>query len=68
MVDGRTAEERWRLAMVAILYSGTIEFTQLFIPDRSADVDDVIVNVAGAMLGYLVYVLVLRPREGRPAP
>jgi len=58
----------WRLALVAILYSGTIEFTQLFIPDRSADVDDVIVNVAGAMLGYLVYVLVLRRREDRRAP
>ena len=55
---------RWRLALVAILYSATIEFTQLFIPDRSADVDDVIVNVFGAMLGFLVYVLVARrPRE-----
>ena len=54
----------WRLALVAILYSATIEFTQLFIPDRSADVDDVIVNVFGAMLGFLVYVLVARrPRE-----
>ena len=50
----------WRLALVAILYSGTIEFTQLFIPDRSADVDDVIVNVIGALLGFAVYVLVLR--------
>jgi glycopeptide antibiotics resistance protein len=50
----------WRLALVAILYSVTIEFTQLFIPDRSADVDDVIVNVIGAMLGFAVYVLVLR--------
>jgi len=54
----------WRLAPVAILYSGTIEFTQLFIPDRSADVDDVIVNLIGAMLGFAVYVLVSRrPRE-----
>ena len=50
----------WRLALVAILYSGTIEFTQLFIPDRSADVDDVIVNLIGAMLGFAVYALVLR--------
>jgi len=50
----------WRLALVAILYSGTIEFTQLFIPDRSADVDDIIVNVIGAMLGFAVYALVLR--------
>ena len=50
----------WRLGLVAILYSGTIEFTQLFIPDRSADVDDVIVNVTGALLGFVVWWLVLR--------
>jgi glycopeptide antibiotics resistance protein len=50
----------WRLALVAILYSGTIEFTQIFIPDRSADVDDVIVNVTGALLGFVVWWLVLR--------
>ena len=50
----------WRIALVAILYSGTIEFTQLFIPDRSADVDDVIVNVTGALLGFVVWWLVLR--------
>jgi glycopeptide antibiotics resistance protein len=50
----------WRLAPVAFAYSATIEFTQIFIPDRSADVDDVIVNVIGALLGYLVWWLVLR--------
>lgn len=50
----------WRLALVAILYSGTIEFTQIFIPDRSADIDDVIVNVSGALLGFVVWWLVLR--------
>jgi glycopeptide antibiotics resistance protein len=58
----------WRLALVALAFSGAIEFTQLFIPDRSADVDDVIVNVAGALIGFVVYVLVLRPREDRRAP
>lgn len=50
----------WRLALFAFAYSATIEFTQLFIPDRSADVDDVIVNVLGALLGFVVGVLVLR--------
>jgi glycopeptide antibiotics resistance protein len=55
----------WRIALVALLYSVTIEFIQLAVPDRSADIDDVIVNVAGAMLGYLGFVIVraaLRPR------
>jgi glycopeptide antibiotics resistance protein len=50
----------WRVALVAFVFSATIEFIQLFIPDRSADVDDVIVNVIGALLGFAVYVLVLR--------
>lgn len=54
----------WRIALVALLYSVAIEVIQLAVPDRSADIDDVIVNVAGAMLGYLAFVIVraLRPR------
>lgn len=35
-----------------------IEVIQLAVPDRSADIDDVIVNVAGALLGYLAFVIV----------
>lgn len=44
----------WRIALVAVLYSVAIEVIQLAVPDRSADVDDVIVNVAGALLGYAI--------------
>ena len=44
----------WRLALVALLYSVAIELIQLVVPDRSADIDDVILNVAGALLGYLL--------------
>ncbi len=43
----------WRVAIVALLISTAIELTQLAVPDRSADIDDVIVNVTGALLGYL---------------
>jgi glycopeptide antibiotics resistance protein len=42
----------WRIAIVALLYSLAIELTQLAVRDRSADIDDVLVNVLGAMLGY----------------
>jgi glycopeptide antibiotics resistance protein len=42
----------WRIALVALLVSTSIELMQLAVPDRSADIDDVIVNVAGALLGY----------------
>jgi glycopeptide antibiotics resistance protein len=44
----------WRVALLALLVSTGIELTQLAVPDRSADVDDVFVNVAGALLGYVV--------------
>jgi len=43
----------WRVALLALLISTAIELTQLAVPDRSADIDDVIVNVSGALLGYL---------------
>jgi glycopeptide antibiotics resistance protein len=47
----------WRVFLVALAISTAIEVTQLWIPDRSADLDDVIVNVVGALLGYLVLVV-----------
>jgi glycopeptide antibiotics resistance protein len=52
----------WRLALVALLYSVAIELIQLAVPDRSADIDDVIVNVAGALLGFAVWRVVRRLR------
>lgn len=45
----------WRIALLALLSSAAIELIQLAVPDRSADIDDVIVNVAGALIGYLVF-------------
>ena len=45
----------WRIALVAVLYSVAIELIQRLVPARSADVDDVIVNVAGALLGWVIY-------------
>jgi glycopeptide antibiotics resistance protein len=60
----------WRIALVALLVSTAIELTQLLVPDRSADIDDVIVNVAGALLGYAMLKVgrqVLAPQElGKP--
>lgn len=55
----------WRVALVAVLVSAFIETVQLRIPNRSADVDDVLLNTVGALLGYAVLRLVrLRPRSG----
>jgi glycopeptide antibiotics resistance protein len=58
--------DRWLRVLVASLALSTaIELAQLGISDRSADVDDVLLNVAGAILGYAV-LLVLRIGSRRP--
>ncbi|MGH2393747.1 MAG: VanZ family protein [Candidatus Limnocylindria bacterium] len=58
--------DRWLRVLVASLALSTaIELAQLGIPDRSAEVDDVLLNVAGAIFGYAV-LLVLRIGSRRP--
>ena len=57
----------WRVLLVALVLSACIETAQLFIPDRSADVDDVMLNVVGALLGYWLLILIrMRPTTGEP--
>jgi glycopeptide antibiotics resistance protein len=59
----------WRVLLVAVLLSTSIELTQLVVPERSADVDDVLLNAIGALLGYfLLHTLGLRPRPQYPLP
>ena len=44
-----------------------IEAAQLWIPERSADVDDVMLNAVGALLGYWLLLLIRpRPSAGEP--
>ena len=58
--------DRWLRVLVASLALSTaIELAQLWIPDRSAEVDDVLLNVVGAILGYAV-LRVLRIGSRRP--
>jgi glycopeptide antibiotics resistance protein len=54
----------WRIALLALLVSTAIELTQLLVPDRSADIDDVLVNVAGALVGFGVFRLLQRITRG----
>ena len=54
-----------RVLVVAIALSVAIEIAQLWVPNRMADIDDVLLNVAGAMLGYALLSLV-RLGAGRP--
>ena len=57
----------WRVLLVALVLSACIETAQLFIPERSADVDDVMVNAVGALLGYWL-LLLIRLQPSRDAP
>lgn len=59
----------WRVLLAAALFSAGIELAQLAIPDRSADVDDVLLNALGALLGYfLLRAFRLQPRSQQPLP
>jgi glycopeptide antibiotics resistance protein len=57
----------WRVALLAVTVSSCIELAQLLVPDRSADVDDVLLNTLGALLGYGLLRL-LRFPTGPPGP
>ncbi|MBQ7492080.1 MAG: VanZ family protein [Clostridia bacterium] len=46
----------WKTALLCLLASCGIEFCQLFL-SRSVDVDDVILNLLGGLLGYLLFAL-----------
>ncbi len=50
----------WRVLLVAAALSLAIEVAQLWIPDRAFDVDDLLLNVIGAAIGYAIFSLVLR--------
>lgn len=53
----------WRILVLALLISVAVEIAQLWIPDRSADIDDVMLNVSGALLGFITYRVARRPRS-----
>jgi glycopeptide antibiotics resistance protein len=57
----------WRVLLAALVISVCIETAQLWIPERSADVDDVLVNVVGALLGYWILLLIgVQPSRDEP--
>ena len=65
----------WRSVLIGLMTSGGIEAVQFFI-GRRTDIDDIILNTSGALLGYWIYcILRLLPggvkgfqcyEEGRP--
>lgn len=56
-------------AIVAVLYGVSDEIHQSFVPERTGQAQDVVVDAIGALLGVLAFVLVARARNaGRTPP
>ena len=56
---------KWRVCLIWLMgYSLTIEILQYFI-GRSADIDDLIMNTLGAILGWMLFCVVQRTRAGK---
>jgi glycopeptide antibiotics resistance protein len=72
----RVRQWRWLAGPVAIgaagfLFSYTVEFLQLFVVQRDSSWDDVMLNTAGALVGWLLFrrlgARLLRSAEGKLA-
>lgn len=55
----KTMRHFWKAAFLGLCSSCVIECIQLFI-DRSVDIDDVILNTAGVIVGYILVQLLFR--------
>jgi len=55
---------RWLAALAAVLVGVALELYQLGLPDRSAEVADVVADSVGALLGVLVLSLFAKARAG----
>ena len=48
-------KKMWSNLLIALIVSTTIEFVQLRI-GRSFDIDDIMLNVVGSLIGFLIYI------------
>ena len=48
----------WKVTLAGLMISPCIEILQLPFPSRATDIDDLILNTLGVMIGYGVYALV----------
>ena len=64
----RTCRRLWVTLVVAASLSVLIETLQAILPEHATDVDDVILNTAGAALGYLAFATIDRRRRRTMAP
>jgi VanZ family protein len=62
------AKPRVWAMLLGALYAATDELHQLFVPGRSGEALDVLLDSAGVAVGILLLRLLLRKRKGRGAP
>jgi len=60
------AKKIWPILFVSLITSTTVEFVQLQI-GRSFDIDDIILNTIGAIIGFLVYIGLTAIKKHLPA-
>jgi len=53
----------WWLLGVALVIAAGLEFVQMWLPYRSFNINDLIANVAGVVLGTAIFPLVVRIRR-----
>lgn len=58
-------EKPLSIFLLSVLTSFTIEFTQLKI-GRVFDVDDILLNIIGSLLGFLIYYIVMKVKDRLP--
>ena len=51
-----------RAFVISVLYAVSDEFHQYFVPERAAELKDVLVDSAGALSGILIFFLILKVR------
>lgn len=51
------AKRMWLIFLLSLISSVTIEFSQRLIIGRVFDVDDIILNVFGGIIGYIIYII-----------
>lgn len=49
----------WSSILISALYAATDEFHQRFVPGRSGEIRDVLIDTAGACLGALIFLAVI---------
>ena len=53
-LEHHTKNIYWKVIAGAILFGGAVELAQMFIPERKADLFDMLMNIGGALAGYFI--------------